>query len=204
MTTKAILTSANDAVRFCGSEPAMASAPATQSTSTDRASWSFGRLFTILGPITLPVVGLDQLTKVYVASHLRPYVTRAVVPDWLDLTYTLNPGAAFSLFATMPAAVRQAFFLVLSCIATVVLLVLIARRRTSASSRAGFALILGGTLGNLIDRLARGRVVDFIYFHHGSFSYPVFNVADSAITIGVATILLVSFLGGSAEDPSRA
>ena len=94
----------------------------------------------------------------------------------------------------MPAGVRQIFFLALSCAATVVLLVLIARASTSGSSRAGFALILGGTIGNLIDRLTRARVVDFIYFHHDGFSYPVFNIADSAITIGVAIILLLSLV----------
>jgi signal peptidase II len=144
------------------------------------------------------------MSKLYVASHLALYGTRALIPNWLDLTYTLNPGAAFSLFATMPSAIRDTFFLVLSCVATVVLLVLIARPITSISSRVGFALILGGTLGNFIDRAVRGRVVDFIYFHHDAFSYPVFNVADSAITIGVATILVVSFLGGPTRDSSRA
>jgi signal peptidase II len=146
------------------------------------------------------VVVLDQLTKFYVALHFTLEQARAIIPNWLDLTYALNPGAAFSLFATMPAGARQLFFLVLSCAATVVLLVLLARRNTSWPSGVAFALILGGTLGNLIDRLVRGRVVDFIYFHHDSFSYPVFNIADSAITIGVAIILLVSFFDRPAPD----
>jgi len=80
--------------------------------------------------------------------------------------------------------------------------VLLARRSTPASSGVAFALILGGTIGNLIDRLARARVVDFIYFHHRSFSYPVFNIADSAITIGVAILLLfAAFEGSAAEAP---
>jgi signal peptidase II len=170
----------------------------TDMAGTSTVPWSFRRLCAMLGSITLPIVGLDQLTKVCVISHLPLYGVRAVIPNWLDVTYTLNPGAAFSLFSTMPAAAREIFFLALSSSATVVLLVLIARGGTSVASRAGFALILGGTLGNLIDRLVRGRVVDFIYFHHDAFSYPVFNVADSAITIGVATILVVSFLSGSA------
>jgi signal peptidase II len=128
------------------------------------------------------------------------YRTIPIVSDWLDVTFTLNPGAAFSLFATMPARLRHWFFVVLSFGAIVVLLVLLARR-TEAWSNFAFALILGGTIGNLIDRLVRGRVIDFIYFHHESFNYPVFNLADSAITIGVAIILFESFFGGS---PSRA
>ena len=166
-------------------------------------SWSLSRLWAMLAAVTLPVVALDQLSKLYVASHFQLYEMRPIIPNWLDLTYTLNPGAAFSLFATMPPAARQILFLVLSCGATLVLLVLLARRNTSAISGVGFALILGGTLGNLIDRLVRGRVVDFIYFHHDSFSYPVFNIADSAISIGVATILLISFRGGSLPDSAK-
>ena len=182
----------------------MDSVVATGVANTGTVPWSLRRLCAMLGWITLPIVVLDQLTKVCIVSRLPLYGTRTVIPNWLDLTYTLNPGAAFSLFSTMPPAARGIFFLALSCTATVVLLVLIARSSTSATSRAGFALILGGTLGNLIDRLVRGRVVDFIYFHHDAFSYPVFNVADSSITIGVATILVVSFLSGSAPARSGA
>jgi signal peptidase II len=204
MTTLGTPTCANDAALWCGPDAAMGSVLATDVAATGTLSWSFSRLSAMLGTITMPVVALDQLTKLYIVSQFPLYGTRAIIPNWLDLTYTLNPGAAFSLFATMPAEVREVFFLVLSFIATVVLLVLLARRATSAGSRVGFALILGGTIGNLLDRLARGRVVDFIYFHHDSFSYPVFNVADSAITIGVATILLVSFLTGSSADHSKA
>jgi signal peptidase II len=185
-----------------GSDGVMGSAHAESASRTDTVSWSFSGMWAMLGAITLPIVGLDQLTKFWVGSHFRLYTTRVIIPNWLDLTYTLNPGAAFSLFATMPIGAREVFFLVLSCTATAVLLVLLARGSTSASSRVGFALILGGTLGNLIDRLARGRVVDFIYFHHDSFSYPIFNVADSAITIGVATILVVSFLSSPRPDCS--
>jgi signal peptidase II len=177
---------------------------AVQPEGAGRLAWSFSAMCLMLGAITLPVAGLDQLTKFYIASHFALDETHALIPNWLDLTYTLNPGAAFSLFATMPAEAREIFFLVLSCIAAVVLLVLLAWRSNSVTLRVGFALILGGTVGNLIDRVFRGRVVDFIYFHHDSFSYPVFNIADSAITIGVATILLVSFLSGQAPDRSSA
>jgi signal peptidase II len=149
-------------------------------------------LAVMLAAVTAPVLILDQLSKHLVSTHLQLYRTVPLVPGWLDLTYTLNPGAAFSLFATMPTGFRQAFFIALSLAAIVVLTVLLARRTTTVSSAIAFALILGGTIGNLIDRLARGRVIDFIYFHHKSFSYPVFNLADSAITTGVTLILLFS------------
>ncbi|MBV8450704.1 MAG: signal peptidase II [Deltaproteobacteria bacterium] len=204
MTMAGTLTYASDAALWCGPDAVMGSALATEAARSGTHSWSFSRMWVMLGSITVPIIGLDQLTKLYIASHFPLYESRAIIPNWLDLTYTLNPGAAFSLFATMPAAARKVLFLVLSCTAAVVLLVLLAGRSTSATSRVGFALILSGTLGNLIDRLVRGRVVDFIYFHHDSFSYPVFNVADSAITIGVATILLVSFRSRYALDGSSA
>jgi signal peptidase II len=162
------------------------------------------RLWPLIGGVATPVLVADQLSKLYVSSHFQPYQMMPVVPGWLDLTYTLNPGAAFSLFATMPAIFREAFFIVLSAVAIVVLVVLLARRSTPLSSGLAFALILGGTIGNLIDRLARQRVVDFIYFHHRSFSYPVFNLADSAITIGVGILLIFGVFGGQAEPPAAA
>jgi signal peptidase II len=149
-------------------------------------------LWRMLPLVTAPVLALDQLSKLYVSSHLRMFQAVAVIRGWLDITYTLNPGAAFSLFATMPPAFRGVFFIALSVIAIVVLIALLARRSTPLDSAIAFALILGGTVGNLIDRIARGEVIDFIYFHHESFSYPVFNIADSAITIGVAIILIGS------------
>jgi signal peptidase II len=150
--------------------------------------------------VTAPVVALDQWSKLYVRAHFALYHTRPIIPGWLDLTYTLNPGAAFSLFATMPPGFRHVFFISLSIVATVVLVTLMARRTTTMLSSIAFALILGGTIGNLIDRVARGLVTDFIWFHHLSFSYPVFNLADSSITIGVGLILLLSWLSPSDSD----
>ena len=153
-------------------------------------SWPHPRLWAMLALVTLPVMALDQLSKLYISTHFRLDQTVALIPNWLDLTYTLNPGAAFSLFATMPAELRSMFFLLLSAVAIVVLAALLGRRAEPPANSIALALILGGTIGNLLDRIARGKVIDFIYFHHDRFSYPVFNFADSAITIGVAIILL--------------
>lgn len=156
--------------------------------------WTLGRLFAMVGIITLPVLILDQFTKLYVSSHFQLFETYTLIPGWLDCTYTLNPGAAFSLFANMPAIFREAFFIGLSAAAVVVMTVVIARRSTTTSTAFACALVLAGTIGNLIDRMVRGRVIDFIYFHHEAFRYPVFNLADAAITAGVAMILLFSWL----------
>ncbi len=163
---------------------------------------SFSTLWAPLAFVTAPIVALDQWSKIYVRSHFHLYQSRPLVAGWLDLTYTLNPGAAFSLFATTPPVFRSIFFIALSFVATVVLIFLMARRATTMTYSIAYAMILAGTIGNLIDRAARGLVTDFIYFHHASFSYPVFNLADSAITAGVALILILSWLEGRRAAPS--
>jgi signal peptidase II len=148
------------------------------------------RLCVMLAAVTVPVLVVDQASKVYISAHLKLYQMIPVVPNLLDITYTRNPGAAFSLFANLRPEYRDIFFFTLSAAAIVVLvLLLLLGSRTKVTSIA-FALILGGTIGNLIDRVARGNVIDFIYVHHDAFKYPVFNIADSAITIGVALVLI--------------
>jgi signal peptidase II len=181
-------------------ESSAASSTIAIETAKQRPRWSFGRLMAMLALVTAPVLALDQISKLYVSSHLQLYATYTLIPDWLDITYTLNPGAAFSLFADMPAAFRETFFMLLSAAAFVVMIALIARRMTATSTAFACALVLGGTIGNLIDRVVRGRVIDFIYFHHEAFRYPVFNLADAAITTGVALILLFSWMHERAAD----
>src|SRR5260370_14078841 len=119
----------------------------------------------LIALVTMPVLALDQLSKLYISSHFRLYETVPLVPNWLDVTYTLNPGAAFSLFATMPPGFRSVFFIVLSIVAIIVLAVLLTRPGTSLASSISFALILSGTIGNLIDRLPPTPRLDFLYFH---------------------------------------
>lgn len=179
----------------------MATSLAPVSADTPARPRSLARMIAPLAFVTAPILAIDQWSKLYVRAHFRLYQSHPIVPGWLDLTYTLNPGAAFSLFATMPQGFRSIFFIALSLAATVVLIALMFRRTTIASHAIAFALILAGTIGNLIDRVVRGLVIDFIYFHHASFSYPVFNIADTAITAGVGLILLLSWLEPS-SDPA--
>jgi signal peptidase II len=146
----------------------------------------------LLLAITLPILALDQLSKLYIASHLSLHEDIVLIPNWLDITYTLNPGAAFSLFAGMPAWFRSSFLLVLAAGAIIVLLVLLVRDPRLNLTSVALALILAGAIGNLIDRVWRGPVIDFILMHYYAYDWPVFNVADSAITIGVVLILLTS------------
>jgi signal peptidase II len=90
----------------------------------------------------------------------------------------------------------------MACAAIAVLIVLIARSSRVSINSIAFALILGGATGNLIDRAIRGRVIDFMRAHYYDLNYPIFNVADSAITIGVALIILASFFGSDDEPKS--
>jgi signal peptidase II len=158
----------------------------------------------LLGAVTIPVIALDQMTKLFVQAHMALYESIALIPNYLDITYTLNPGAAFSMLADAPPWVRTAFLLAMAGAAIVVLAVLIVRAESVSMNSVAFALILGGAIGNLVDRAIRGRVIDFMRVHYYDLNYPVFNVADSAITIGVALIVLASFFGrGEQPEPTR-
>src|SRR5579872_2268371 len=149
----------------------------------------------LVGLIALPLVIIDQLSKMYVSNHMVLYESIPVIPNWFDITYTRNPGAAFSMFVNLPPAVRSLMLCALSIIACVVLVVLLARTEEITLTSFALALILAGAAGNLIDRALRsGHVIDFIRVHYYDASYPIFNVADSAISAGVALVILANFL----------
>jgi signal peptidase II len=150
--------------------------------------------------ITIPVLALDQLSKMLVRERMDLYQSIPLVPHYLDLTYTLNPGAAFSLFIGLPPWFRLAFLVGMNLGAIVVLMILLARSERVDFNTVGFALIIAGAAGNVIDRGVRGEVIDFIRVHYYGWSYPIFNVADSAITIGVALILVASFFATGGES----
>lgn len=149
----------------------------------------------LVGLIAIPLVIIDQLSKIYVASHMMLFESIPVVPNWFDITYTQNPGAAFSMFVDLPPVVRLLMLCALSTVAIVVLLVMLTQTDKITLMSFALALVLAGAVGNLIDRALRGgRVIDFIRVHYYGASYPIFNVADSAISIGVALIILTTFL----------
>jgi signal peptidase II len=152
--------------------------------------------------LTIPIVVLDQVTKFLVSSRMDLYESLTLIPNYLDITFTRNPGAAFSMFATMPPWMRVGLLVTLIGVAIVVLIVLLFQCERIDLTSIAFALILAGAAGNLIDRLTRGfQVIDFIRAHYYDLNWPVFNVADSAITIGVALIILSTLLGSSEEKP---
>jgi signal peptidase II len=185
--------------RGAGSGRVKAAAPmAAQAGHPAREPWNLRRMWAMLLGVALPVLALDQLSKLYISRHLRPFERIDLIPHVLAITYTQNPGAAFSLFANLAPAVRNLALGGLAAAAVVILGVLLARGARPTLISLAFALIMGGAAGNLVDRAMRGRVVDFIYVHYYAWSYPVFNLADSAITIGVAIILIHSLF---AHDP---
>jgi signal peptidase II len=135
---------------------------------------------------------LDQLSKWVVVDRLSAYADVIPLTGFFNLVHVHNTGAAFSLFADQPGWQRF-FFLGIAVIATAVILYLL--RKTAGRRRfsIALALILGGALGNVIDRIVYGYVIDFLDFYLGTWHWPAFNVADSAITLGAALLIWDSF-----------
>ena len=139
------------------------------------------------------VVGLDGVTKQLAEFWLLPYRPRALAP-LVNLTLMYNEGAAFS-FLSRAGGWQRWFFVVVGLVVTAVLGVwLRSLKPADRWTAAGLALILGGAIGNLIDRILTGRVVDFIDVYYEHWHWPAFNVADSAITVGVALLLIESLV----------
>lgn len=145
--------------------------------------------------IALAIVLTDQVSKTVVVRSMRLGQSIPIVPGFFDLTFVLNPGAAFSLFATLPESFRNPFFILVSMAAVVLIVLYRARHlRQHRLASVSLALILGGAIGNLIDRVRLGVVVDFLDVHLHQYHWPVFNVADSAISVGVTLLLLEMLL----------
>lgn len=149
------------------------------------------RLFTFLIGLVLL---LDQGTKLYVHATFALHESHTVVANFFHVTYVQNPGAAFGFLARQSTAFLRYFFPAVTVVAVIALgLYFIAvpyqRRRTLW----GICLIIGGAIGNGIDRLWLGRVIDYLDVHWYAYHWPAFNLADSAICIGVGLLLLDAF-----------
>ena len=136
--------------------------------------------------ITLSVIALDQITKYMIVTSFNPHDSIEIFP-FLNIVNVRNTGAAFGMFRSLGSG----FFIIISLAAIIFVVNLIMR---NAYNFIGLSLILGGAVGNLIDRLFYGKVVDFIDFSIGNFHWPAFNVADSSLTIGIGIILITSLL----------
>lgn len=141
--------------------------------------------------IAVAVIVLDQITKAVVLMQMPLYHSVPVIPGFFSLTHVQNPGGAFGFLAGQSAVLRTVVFLAASTMAALLVLYLyITTPPTHPVLAAGFALIFSGAIGNLIDRVRFGVVVDFLDVYVGRAHWPAFNVADSAISVGM-TIFVV-------------
>lgn len=145
--------------------------------------------YSTLLALSFGTVLLDQLTKIYINAAFRLYESYTIFENFFHITYVRNPGAAFGIFAGSAASFRIPFFLTLSFIAVVGILIYY-RTVEDILLQVSLSLILGGAIGNVIDRARLGEVIDFIDVHWYTHHWPAFNVADSAITIGVGFMIL--------------
>ena len=152
-----------------------------------------------VGSIAGVVLLLDQVTKFLVMRRIGMFEVITVIPGFFNLTYVRNRGAAFGMLAGVPGIWRSAFFIVVTVIA-IAAIVLLIRKTAERLLVAAFSLIAGGALGNLIDRIRYGEVVDFIDWYVRSHHWPTFNVADSAISVGVGLLVIDMLFGASTKS----
>jgi signal peptidase II len=153
-----------------------------------------GKKWCVLILLTGLVLLLDQGSKLYVHHTFVLHESRPVIGNFFHLTYVRNPGAAFGLLARHKEVFLRVFFPTVTVLAIVALLVYFIRVPSQRTLTLwGVCLILGGAVGNGIDRLWLGQVIDFLDFYWRTYHWPAFNVADSAICVGVGLLLLDAF-----------
>ncbi len=138
------------------------------------------------------VLVLDQITKVLVMNQLTAYQEVIPLTGFFNLVHVHNTGAAFSLFADQPGW-QRGFFMAVGVAAAGFMLYLLRQTRGRPAFSIALALILGGAVGNVIDRALYGHVIDFLDFHMAGWHWPAFNVADSGISVGAVLLVLDSF-----------
>ena len=159
-----------------------------------KLSWK--NKYVILIVILIVIIGLDQLTKWWITQEFTLGMTIPIIRDFFNLTYVQNQGAAFGLLAQAHPSFRVPFFIIVPFLALGSIGYVFRRLPDHDSFMAvAFSLVISGAIGNLIDRLLLGYVVDFLDFHwKWAYHFPAFNVADSAICVGVGMLMLDLFL----------
>jgi signal peptidase II len=153
--------------------------------------------------IALLIVLLDRASKWIVARDISLHDSIPIIPHVFYLTHTENRGAAFGLFAESPSPWKIGMLILFSVVALVIVSALLWRSgHAMTTTGVGLSLILGGAVGNLWDRLLHGRVVDFLLVYIGSYEWPAFNVADSAIVVG-AGLLVFEILFDKSPAPEK-
>jgi signal peptidase II len=151
--------------------------------------------------VSAAVVVLDLATKAWVSAAFALGDVREVTP-FFNMVLMHNTGAAFS-FLAQAGGWQRWFFTAITVVISAAIVVMLRRQQGGRAASLGLALVLGGALGNLHDRLALGHVVDFIQVHAAGYYWPAFNVADSAITVGVAMLIWDSLRADRGASPAR-
>jgi len=147
------------------------------------------------------IVVLDQLTKIIVDQSMPLHQSTPIIDGLFNLTYVRNTGAAFGIFAGSAEIFRRPFLILVSILASVFIIVMMKRLAEKETGLViGLSFILGGAIGNLIDRVIYGEVIDFLDFYWRNYHWPAFNIADSFITIGVG-IMLYRLYKHEGDDP---
>jgi signal peptidase II len=147
--------------------------------------------YVLLGLVSLSIILIDQMTKVYIMQTMRLHESIVIIPNLFSITYIRNPGAAFGILSTSSGSFRFIFFGLTSLFALGLLgTILIRMPKDDWMGQISVVAILGGAIGNLLDRLRYGEVIDFLDFYIETYHWPAFNVADSAITVGVVFLIL--------------
>ena len=155
--------------------------------------------------LTFAVVFLDRLSKAIVEVETVEGWRQELIPNFIYLVHSKNPGIAFSIFAESGSAwIRYALITLSLAVIAILAWYLVVASGVSSRAAAGLALLLGGATGNLTDRIVHGAVTDFFEVLFGSYHYPAFNVADSAITIGAVLILLDVILPAKSQTQAKA
>jgi signal peptidase II len=158
------------------------------------------RLYLLIAGI---VFFLDRWSKRLIAQRVSLYTHIQVIPGFFRITHTENTGAAFSMFADSTAPWKIGLLVGFSVLALLVVSALLWKNHPShLVTGIGLSLIMGGALGNLWDRLARGRVIDFLLVYVKQYQWPVFNLADSAIVVGAGLLIVEMLFGRSQSSPS--
>lgn len=141
--------------------------------------------------VSIIIIILDQLTKFFAVKYLKGNGPKSLIGNFFELTYVENRGAAFGILQN-----RKIFFIVITLIVVSILVWVMIKHanKMDVLTKMSMIMLLGGTIGNFIDRLKQGYVVDFLSFNFGSYSFPVFNLADISIVLGTILLMLIIIL----------
>ena len=150
--------------------------------------------------ITALIITADQISKSLIKSTMTLYDVIPVIPGFFQLNYITNKGMAFGINLPVDISFFSGISLIITCF---LVWILWCERKNNLLMRISLALILGGAIGNLIDRILFGEVVDFFDFMIGDFHWYIFNIADSAVTVGIISMLFYSFLFKPKVQPTH-